>query len=116
MKKSEKISIKKDAFRIARGGRSLLIDLFCDSCGEFIALYQKDGPGPLKRMYLDRILGPDHFASLLFKVNSIKKVPDFFCPQCQEPFGIPMVYKKENRLAYKLFQSVLKKKKHLNLR
>lgn len=104
--------LKKDEYRVARGGRSQLVDLSCDRCDRHIALYQKDGPGPLKRIYLDRILGPASLVSALENVRSVKKMPVFTCPSCNEELGIPMMYLKEDRLAYKLFQSVLVKKRH----
>lgn len=66
-----------------------------------MALYQKDGPGELKRMYLDRIFAP-----------KIKKVGtnDFKCSACKKIVGTFYNYKKENRPAVRLYQgSVVKK-------
>lgn len=113
MPKAKPLQFKKDSYRIARGGRSQFIDLSCDRCGKSIAVYQKDGPGPLKRMYVDRIVGPELLVRSLEKVKTTKKMPMFNCPSCKEELGVPMIYEKEERLAYKLFQSVLVKKKHL---
>lgn len=112
MPKIKRLQFKKDDYRVARGGRSQFIDLLCDRCGKHIALYQKDGPGPLKRMYIDRIVGPESLVRLLVSVRSVKKLPAFSCSSCKEELGVPMIYEKEKRLAYKLFQSVLVKKKH----
>lgn len=109
---TKKLQYKRDEYRTARGGRSKFIDLSCARCGKHIALYQKDGPGPLKRLYLDRIVGPSAFVVTLEKVRSLKEVPSFSCTSCREEFGIPMIYDKEKRLAYKLFQAVLVAKKH----
>lgn len=102
---------KKDAFKTSRGGRSQFLEISCDRCGHFIALYQKDGPGPLKRMYLDRVFAPGTLSKLQ-SVASFKKLPPFSCPSCGEELGVPMVYEKEGRIAYKLFESVVKKTKN----
>lgn len=74
-----------DAFTTARGEPALL-KIFC-SCKQFLMYYQKDGPGPLKRCYLDRILYPKH--------------PDLElrCSVCQQLIGIPILYEKEQRRA-----------------
>ena len=102
--------LKKDAYRAARGGRSQLFDLSCERCGSHVALYQKDGPGPLKRIYLDRI----HAPAALSAGTSVRKMSDLVCTKCGEQLGIPMIYEKEGRIAYKLFQSVIAKKKHVS--
>lgn len=49
---------KSDSYKRARGGRSRLLEITCEKCGERICLYQKDGPGNLRRMYIDRIIDP----------------------------------------------------------
>ena len=61
MKKSK---LKQDKFRKSRGGYSRFLIINCEKCEGFIALYQKDGPGPLKRMYLDRIFSPKSLVGL----------------------------------------------------
>lgn len=48
-------TFKNDQYRNARGGYSRFLNLSCESCGSHVALYQKDGPGELRRMYVDRI-------------------------------------------------------------
>ena len=50
--------LKSDKFKKARGGPSMLLEIFCSACKAKVCLYQKDGPGLLKRMYLDRISDP----------------------------------------------------------
>lgn len=110
MTKSIQNRFKKDEYRAARGGRSEMLDLRCDRCGKHVALYQKDGPGPLKRMYLDRIFKPAALADLA-TVTSVKKLRNLTCSGCGEELGIPMIYDKEERLAFKLFESVISKKK-----
>lgn len=52
----QKIAFKKDKYSKSRGGRSRLFDIICPDCKIHVRCYQKDGPGILKRMYLDRII------------------------------------------------------------
>lgn len=91
------IKLKKDNFSSARGGCSRLLEISCRKCNKKIFEYQKDGPGPLRRMYVDRIL-----TSVTFK--------PLFCPKCDEMLAYPYIYKKENRKAFKVFQDALIKK------
>ncbi len=96
--------LKSDKFRRDRGGHSRLLDVSCEKCGTHICFYQKDGPGILKRMYIDRISGLD------LAGYTIKNLPELKCPHCGQTLGIPMNYKKENRLAYRLFVGAVQKK------
>lgn len=90
--------MKTDTYSQARGGWSRMLDISCDNCGEHLCYYQKDGPGPLKRMYIDRMTGaPAEGANLV-------------CGSCGFELGIKTVYQKEARPAYRLFQSSVKKK------
>ena len=89
---------KKDKFQKNRGGTSRVLDITCDHCNKHIAYYQKDGPGMLKRMYLDR------FIDLIPSGNKL------ICPSCQRELGMLMNYKKENRAAYRLFVGSVNKK------
>ncbi len=81
---------KRDQFRRSRGGTSKLLDISCSKCGAHVCFYQKDGPGMLKRMYLDRIIGITKFEKNLT------------CLNCAQIIGTEMVYEKENRAAYRL--------------
>jgi len=96
----EKIVFKKDKYKEVRGKYSRLLHISCQKCGSFVCFYQKDGPGNLRRMYIDRI--------------STNKVPittpkNFACPQ-GHILGIRIIYEKEERPAFRLFvDSVLKK-------
>lgn len=93
--------LKSDQYRKNRGGYSRFLNIFCDSCQGHVALYQKDGPGELKRMYLDRILAP--------KIKQ-GKTDDFVCSTCGKVVGTFYTYKKEKRSAIRLYQgSVFKK-------
>lgn len=102
---------KKDRYVRSRGGNSHFLDLYCSKCANFIALYQKDGPGSLLRLYLDRIFEPQELASLQFKNFSKNRVPSLRCPKCASLLGTPMVYERENRLAFRLLQGLIIKKK-----
>ena len=62
-------------------------------------MYQKDGPGNLRRMYVDRI--------------SENKVPlydkNLVCPK-GDLIGIKIIYKKEKKPAFRLFVDSVKKR------
>ena len=98
--------IKKDSFRKSRGGSSKMLDIKCAKCGEHIATYQKDGPGPLKRMYMDRIFEPSKYNEYADSATP-KKAPAMKCGGCGELVGSPYVYDKEKRPAYRMFQSAV---------
>ncbi len=68
------VSLKKDKFRRDRGGSSRFLTIICTICKSILAQYQKDGPGELKRMYLDRISN-----SIL-----IEKGKNYCCPKCEQ--------------------------------
>lgn len=106
MKKSQ-FKFTSDAFKKARGGYSRLLEIVCTKCGKRVCLYQKDGPGLLKRMYLDRMFERDGSNGVS---GSIKNLPQLICHGCKEHLGIPMLYKKEDRPAYRLFVGSVTKK------
>lgn len=89
----------KDSFTASRGGRSKLLELSCDKCKSVIGTYQKDGPGPLKRLYLDR----------LSMSASKKSGKDYICTNCTFVLGRVTVYEKENRPAIRLYQDSIRK-------
>jgi hypothetical protein len=104
---------KKDKYVNHRGGNSHFLDLFCSKCNQYFALYQKDGPGRLLRMYLDRIFAPRELSILQSKINNKNDVPNLICPKCGALIGTPMIYEAENRLAFRLvYGSFIKKKSH----
>jgi hypothetical protein len=95
-----KVKFNNDRYRKARGGYSRLLDVSCAKCGRRVCLYQKDGAGILKRMYVDRM-------------QSLTKVllgSSLVCTACKEVLGTKIVYKKENRPAYRLFAGAVSKK------
>ncbi len=104
MKKSV---FKVDKFKKARGGYSRLLDIRCAKCDAHVCFYQKDGPGILKRMYIDRMLSPEKYQK--YSKLSVKNIPQLTCHNCNEHLGVPMIYKKETRLAYGLFVGSVKK-------
>lgn len=93
--------LKNDKFRRARGGYSRFLNIFCDSCGNHLCLYQKDGPGELKRMYTGRIFAPKTQPSIQ---------QEFTCPSCKKIIGTFYNYKKERRPAIRLYQGSITKK------
>jgi len=96
----KEFSLKNDKYRKARGGYARFLNLSCSGCKHHFSLYQKDGPGPLKRLYLDRILAPEVF----------KTKKDFTCASCKRMIGTKYIYKKETRSAIRLYQDALTKK------
>lgn len=96
----KKTVFRSDKFKKARGGYSRLLQISCEKCDANVCLYQKDGPGLLKRMYVDRMINSS--ASLANK--------ELRCPSCKETLGIRIIYKKEQRPAYRLFAGAITKK------
>ncbi len=104
----KKLDFKKDIYREVRGGHSSFLEISCHHCDKKTLIYQKDGPGELKRMYLDRIVSPENIVEL--QKLSIKKVPNLVCTKCKYILAIPYVYPKEKRSAYRLFMGAVNKK------
>lgn len=94
-----KTIFKNDKYKRSRGGYSRLLKISCQKCGEDICMYQKDGPGNLRRMYIDRIIDP--------KVSISKK--DFSCSK-DHLLGVKIIYEKEKRPAFRLFVDSVTKK------
>ena len=102
------MKIKSDKYRKARGGYSRFLNVLCEHCGAKILVYQKDGPGPLKRLYLDRIFAPENLANV--QKLSINKITNLTCSKCKSILAVPYIYKKEQRKAYRLFVGAVTKK------
>ncbi len=109
----KKHELKKDRFHKARGGTSSFFNLFCANCQQWLLLYQKDGPGTLYRLYLDRIHAPENLAELTEKytVQTVKNVPPLKCSSCNALIAAAMVYQLESRLAYRLKRGAFSKQK-----
>lgn len=104
---------KRDKYKSARGGHSRLLNLHCRKCDTVFAEYQKDGPGNLRRLYMDRIMAPQNIVGLQNK--NIKDISPIKCPKCGFIVGVPYIYKKEKRKAFRVFQdAIVKKVKKLN--
>jgi len=92
--------IKKDGFRAGRGGHTRILKLTCSKCDMFLCNYQKDGPGHLRRVYFDRMIG--------FSVDEDAQF--LCCLKCDTILGMKIVYEEENRLAYRLFVDAINQK------
>lgn len=103
-----KNKLKRDKFRTARGGKVCILHLYCRKCSELVIDYQKDGPGPIYRLYLDRIFEPAELVNLQYK--NLKVIKPLCCSSCKELLGMPYVYQKEKRLAFRIFSGALIKK------
>lgn len=90
---------KNDKYKKSRGGYSRLLEISCQKCDGLVCNYQKDGPGNLRRMYLDRISDP--------KTSVNKK--DLSCKN-GHLLGVKIIYAKESRPAFRLFVDSVKKK------
>jgi hypothetical protein len=93
------MKFKNDRFRKKRGGYTRLLKVSCQNCDSSICLYQKDGPGNLRRMYIDRIVDP--MVSISQKYLS--------CPK-GHLLGVKIIYEKERRPAFRLFVDSVNKK------
>ena len=95
-----KLSLIEDKYRIARGGYSRMLDIRCRKCNSPLFFYQKDGPGNLRRLYLDRIIG----------LKKMKSFSVLKCNKCREILGTKYIYPKERRRAFRLYQDAVVKK------
>lgn len=93
------MKLKVDTYRRTRGANSRLLDISCRKCGKHIGFCQKDGPGNLRQMYIDRIIRPT--------VPVSRK--GLSCPN-HHLLGVKITYEKERRPAYRLFVDAVSKK------
>ena len=98
---SKNSKFQSDKFKKVRGGNSRWLSVFCEKCKEPIVTYQKDGPGILKRMYLDRMKDIDTSKWLTLNLE---------CSNCKTLLGVPIIYKKEDRPAIRLLPGMVGKK------
>lgn len=101
---------KKDAYAKRRGAPAMLV-ISCVGCGSYIMSYQKDGPGPLLRCYLDRIHHPEELEKRQHLTFDKKTAEKLACATCHEVVGTPIVYEKEDRPAYHMRQGFFALKK-----
>ena len=68
--------IKRDKYFRKRGSYARIIKVKCAKCGKILFSYQKDGPGWLKRCYLNRIISEKKFEpSKMLKCHGIIGIP-----------------------------------------
>ena len=108
MSKKTSFSFKRDKYKATRGGHSRLLNVCCRKCENIVAVYQKDGPGDLRRMYMDRIFAPAELTDL--QDLSIKDARMLKCKKCGEVLGTPCIYPKESRKAFRLYQDAVIKR------
>ena len=61
--KKDVIKIKRDKYLRKRGSYAHIIKVKCAKCNKVLFSYQKDGPGWLKRCYLNRIISEKKFSA-----------------------------------------------------
>lgn len=105
-----RFTLKNDAYTKRRGAPALL-KVSCAKCGEYLMTYQKDGPGPLLRCYLDRIHHPEQLQKRQYQSFDKTSFPKLECGSCHIVIGSPIVYEKENRPAYHMRQGFFHRKK-----
>ncbi|PWU24140.1 hypothetical protein C5B42_00565 [Candidatus Cerribacteria bacterium 'Amazon FNV 2010 28 9'] len=101
--------LKQDKYRKVRGGCSRFLVIHCSSCSTILMIYQKDGPGILKRAYFDRIFSPSLLVESL-KKGALSQIDKLRCSQCNTLIGSPYLYEKENRPAFLLIPGSFSKK------
>ena len=89
---------QRDRFQKVRGGHSRILDVQCEHCATHISYYQKDGPGHLLRMYVDRF------------IDTKPEGAQLICPSCERILGVHIMYEREKRPAYRLFAGAITKK------
>ncbi len=104
----KKTMFKSDKYRKARGSYFRFLDVICEHCAQKVLVYQKDGPGELRRLYIDRIFKPENFSEL--EKKPINKISELTCQNCKRVLGTPYIYAKENRKAFRLFVGAVIKK------
>ncbi len=90
---------KNDTYTKRRGAPVMLI-ISCGICGHYLMCYQKDGPGPLLRCYLDRIHHPENLKQRQYDNFEKTSAAPLVCEGCSNVIGTPMIYEKEERPAY----------------
>ena len=101
------MKIKKDKYFRERGGTAKIINVLCSKCGKLLLVYQKDGPGWLKRCYLNRIIWPEEYLILQKSVKTPEDLKNLVCG-CGEIIGSPMKHK-DSRIAFHLIRGKFKR-------
>ncbi len=61
-------------------------------------------------MYLDKIMAPDELVEKVSGYSQKSDMASLSCPNCKTLMAVPMVYDKENRLAYRIVDGGLEKR------
>ena len=93
-----------DAYTQRRGDPKML-EIMCARCRKYVMSYQKDGPGALLRCYLDRIHEPRDLKERQYQHFDVRTISRLRCPSCSTIIGLPMIYKLENRPAYRMLRN-----------
>lgn len=104
--------MKHDKYRKQKGGRAVLLEIYCRDCDTLLCVYQKDGPqGPLLRLYLNRIHEPDELARLQYDqtIRKPRDMPQLICGDCGQLIGTPM-RNWDKRLAFRIVQGTFYKR------
>jgi len=108
---TREFKLRRDRFMSSRGGTSAFYNIYCARCRQWLLLYQKDGKGNLFRLYLDRIHAPENLAMLHHSVGGSAKFPGLACSQCNTSIGVSMIYKREDRPAFRLIPGTIVRQK-----
>ena len=76
-------------------------------CNSPIFIYQKDGPGWLKRCYLNRIIESENYPHLINNIKDISNLHNLKC-KCGNIIGYPIRHK-DGRLAFSLIRGKFKR-------
>jgi hypothetical protein len=103
--------MKNDKYLRKRGGTAHMIYVICANCGYKVLYYQKDGPGWLKRCYLNRIFAPEKWEKLQHdsSIKEVKDMPNLLC-DCGKLIGVPMKHK-DDRLAFRMERGNFKRRR-----
>ena len=106
-----RVKMHNDKFRSVRGGKAVMLDVYCSKCSTKVLWYQKDGIGNLRRCYLNRIFAPPELEQLQKNpaIQETKDMPNLSCPSCHSVIGTPMRYS-DGRLAFRLIPRSFYKK------
>jgi hypothetical protein len=107
---------KRDQFLASRHGVFRFYNITCRCCATTLCLYQKDGFGSLRRLYLDRVmmdtsaqeLSPNFIQE--FAAQEFATDKKLICQGCGLLLGLGYLYQRENRPAIALFQDAIVKR------
>jgi len=89
---------------------SRIFQIYCSKCGSEVCVYQKEGAGNLLRIFLNKIISPNNMVEMFKTIKTKRDLHGLKCPSCGELIGVPMIYDKDNRLAFRLIPNKIIKK------